>query len=288
MSNYPTSLKEALLVYGVAPTWNVEWDKGVLVLMKANKKEEADACVALSKVVTKAVTDIERARVHYQDLSNPAVYAAHSRYVIWIANNIVLAPQRRKFDIDDNNREVLQFLLYYFNDCPLAENVFPDRNYKLHKNLLLNGAAGVGKTMLMQIFSEYLKRTNNPRHFHNVSVTQMVNFHSIHNNIDKYTYNEKESKGFQGNPVNLCLNDIGVENRPFYGIDTNTVVSDFLHARNEIWTNFSEYDRKFAHLTTNLSVEQLKKEFSQKDSFGRIIDRFKTYNVIPIEGKSRR
>ena len=42
MINYPTSLKEALLAYGVAPTWNVEWDKGVLALMKANKKEEAD------------------------------------------------------------------------------------------------------------------------------------------------------------------------------------------------------------------------------------------------------
>ena len=148
------------------------------------------------------------------------------------------------------------------------------------------GNVGTGKTMLMQIFSEYLRATKNPNFFENVSVTQMTNYFTMHNNIDRYTYNEENNVGFQSKPVNICLNDIGVENRPFYGIDTRTIVEDFLHARNEIWTMTAIDQRKFAHLTTNLDLKKLKETFS--DDFGRLVDRFKTYNIIVLKGESRR
>ncbi len=286
--SYPQCLIEALAQYGVKPTGNVQWDQGVLQLMQQRKKEEANAFLTIGPVITQAEKDIRKTRLNMPDLADRAVFAAHVELLKYIANEIILKPQRRKFEIDDNNRDVIKFLLYYFNECDLAENVFPGRGYKLHKNILLQGGVGVGKTMLMQIFSEYLKRTNNPRFFYNVSVTQMVNYYSIHNNIDRFLYNEKEGRGFNGNPVSLCLNDIGVENRPFYGIDTLTIVNDFLHARNEIWANLGEFDKRFAHLTTNLTDEQLKMKFQQKDEYGRIVDRFKTYNVIPLIGKSRR
>ena len=124
-------------------------------------------------------------------------------------------------------KNMLRFLLYYFNDCPLAEEVFPERGYKLHKNLLIQGGVGVGKTLLMQIFSEYLRRTNNPRFFHNVSVTQMVNYYTIHNNLDRFTYFEEESKGFQCKPENVCLNDIGIQDRTFFGMDTGLLTDEF-------------------------------------------------------------
>ena len=274
--------------YGVKPTGNIQWDQAVLRLVKQRKKEEADAFITVGQIIKKAEDECTRAKLAMPDLSDPSVFSAHMAILEYVANNLILAPQRRKFEIDENNREVIRFLMYYFNNCELATTVFPERGYKLHKNILLQGGVGVGKTMLMQIFSEYLKRTNNPRYFFNVSVTQMVNYYSINNNIDRFLYNERESKGYQGSPVNLCLNDIGVDNRPFYGIDTLTIVHDFLHARNEIWANYGEYDRRFAHLTTNLSDEQLKNKFGQKDEYGRIIDRFKTYNVIPLSGKSRR
>ena len=238
------------------------------------------------KLVTSVADNIHRKRREFDDLSNEEVYNAHSQLLVYIANSVCLAPQHRKFEIDDANRNVLRFLIYYFNNCPLAENVFPDKCYKLHNNLLIMGNAGTGKTMMMQIFSEYLRVTNNPNFFHNVSVTQMTNYFSIHNNIDRYTYNEESGRGFNGNPFNVCLNDIGVENRPFYGIDTRTIVEDFLHARNEIWTQTAIEQRKFAHLTTNLTLKQLKETFN--DDFGRLIDRFKTYNIIKLTGDSRR
>lgn len=257
--------------------------------VEAKRKRERETQEVFRKInffADVVLKDLRRKTHEFDDLSNPEVYSAHSQLLVYIANKVCLAPQHREFEIDDNNRQVLRFLLYYFNNCAEAENVFPDKHYKLHNNLLIMGNVGTGKTMLMQIFSEYLRVTKNPNFFYNVSVTQMTNYFTIHNNIDRYTFNEDEGGGFNGKPFNICLNDIGVENRPFYGIDTRTVVEDFLHARNEIWTQTAIDRRKFAHLTTNLTMKQLKETFS--DDFGRLIDRFKTYNIIKLTGESRR
>lgn len=235
----------------------------------------------VNTIFGRVLNDMHKAEKKRQLLEIPAVYHAHSKLFLQIANK-VLAYQHRAFVIDDNNREVLRFLLYYFNDCPLAEEVFPGRGYKLHKHIMLQGNVGTGKTLLMEIFSEYLRYTGNPNFFYNLSVTQMINYYTLHNNLDRYTFNEEENKGFQCKPVNICLNDIGVQTTTFYGMDTKVLTDEFLHARNEIWLQF----HLKAHVTTNLSIEQLKEEY--KDGFGRLIDRFKTYNVIPLGGNSRR
>ncbi len=288
MPTYPQCLIDELAKFGEKPTYDLDWDRAVLQTMRTRENNNREPWETMHRAAVRANDEMRRTKAKYADLANEDTYKAHVKFFLWVANNIVLAPQRRKFIIDENNKDVLRFLLYYFNECPLAESVFPGRGYKLHKNILLQGGVGVGKTLMMQVFSEYLKRLNNPLYFPNVSVTQMVNHFSIYNNIDLYTYNEGGSVGFQIKPMHLCLNDVGVDNRPFYGIDTLTVVNDFLHARNELWANLAITDRRFAHLTTNLSDEQLKQKFGAKDDFGRVIDRFKTYNVIPLSGTSRR
>lgn len=235
----------------------------------------------LKRIVEQIDKDAQKDREHFEDLTNQAVFNQHAELVIKIAN-VLLAPQRRKFVIDDRNRYVLYFLLYYFNDCPLAEQVFKGKGYKLHKNLLIQGAVGTGKTLIMQIFAEYLRYTMNPKQFYNLSVTQMVNYYTIHNNLDRYTYNEESSVGFKCNPENICLNDIGIGSKSHFGMDTKLLTNEFLHARNEVWVHY----KKSAHLTTNLTTQQLTEEF--KDNFGRLVDRFKTYNVIELNGESRR
>ena len=235
----------------------------------------------VNTIFGRVINDMHKAEKKRQLLEIPEVYQAHARLLLQIANK-VLAYQHRKFVIDDNNKDVLRFLLYYFNGCPLAEEVFPGRGYKLHKHIMLHGNVGTGKTLLMEIFSEYLRYTDNPNFFYNLSVTQMINYYTLHNNLDRYTFNEEENKGFQCKPVNICLNDIGVQTTTFYGMDTKVLTDEFLHARNEIWSQF----HLKAHVTTNLSIEQLKEKY--KDGFGRLIDRFKTYNVIPLGGNSRR
>ncbi len=249
---------------------------------KASLEKEKQNICKINKCIENAFEQMNKTREQFPDLSDKVVFKAHGQALMWVANNIVLAHQRRKFVVDEHNRDVIRFMLYYFNECPLAEEVFPRRGYKLHKHIMLQGAVGTGKTMLMQVFSEYLRITRNPRFFYNLSVTQMVNYYTLHNNLDRYTFNEEENKGFQCTPVNICLNDIGVQSTKFFGMDTELLTNEFLHARNEIWTSYN----KMAHLTTNLTTEQLQEKY--KDGFGRLLDRFKTYNVIPLTGESRR
>ncbi len=238
--------------------------------------------VMLNRGIDEAKKAMRKEAMLSAQLENEEIFQAHARMLMWIANNVVLANQRRQFVVDDHNRSILRFLLYYFNGCAKAEEVFPDRDYKLHKNIMLMGEVGTGKTLLMQIFSEYLHYTHNPRAFYNLSVTQMVNYYTLHNNLDRYTYYEEENRGFQCTPVNICLNDIGTDSITFFGMDTKLLTNQFLHARNDIWVHYG----KFAHVTTNLTVQQLKEEY--KDGFGRLVDRFKTYNIVPVGGKSRR
>lgn len=198
-----------------------------------------------------------------------------------IGNSFMLR-EFSKFVIDEYNRDVLRFLTYYFNGCKLAETVFPNENYKIHKNLLLVGDPGTGKTMLMQIFSEYLRRIGNENAFRNLSVTQMMNYYKINGHIDKYTYNEIGGNGtFEGAPFNICLNDVGLltEKQKNYGTDLSTVMDEFLFARYEL---FQQYNKRY-HLTSNLDVKEFKKRFED-----RLVDRFKSFNVIELKGESRR
>ncbi len=282
-NHYPRTLADELARYGKLPSGNAEWDACILQACR-NESKRAAPWISLHDAAVRMRNEADRAKAVAYDLADPDTYAAHCQFLVYVADSVVLAPQRRKFVIDDDNRQVIRFLLYYFNNCPLADEVFPGRGYKLHKNILLQGGVGVGKTLIMQVFSEYLRRTNNPRFFWNLSVTQMVNYYTIHNNLDRFTFFEEESRGFKCNPQNVCLNDIGIQDRTFFGMDTGLLTDEFLHARNEIWTQYG----KFAHLTTNLDNKELQKRFRRNDGFGRLIDRFKTYNVIPLTGKSRR
>ena len=283
---YPQCLVAELAKYNTKPTYNLEWDRAVLhTLRNSSSSAAVYTAMNLSKVISKADEDVQKARQAYADLTDEAVYEMHARLFLYIANSIVLAPQHRAFVIDDNNKLVIRFLLYYFNNCPLAEEVFPGRGYKLHKNIMIQGGPGVGKTLLMQCFSEYLRRIKSPRFFHNLSVTQMVNYYTIHNNLDRYTFCEEEGTGFMPQPENVCLNDVGLnDDKVFYGMNTAVLTDEFLLARNDIWAGWD----KFAHITTNLDDKALKARFTTGDKYGRILDRFKTYNVIPLSGRSRR
>lgn len=286
LSNYPSCLIDELSKYNLKPTGNLDWDKAMLQTIRYRASDKAVyAAMELTNVIQKAEEDRQKAKEAYPDLSDPAIYEMHSKLFMFIANNIVMASQHREFVTDDDNRLVIRFLLYYFNNCSLAEGVFPGRGYKLHKNIMLQGGLGVGKTMIMQCFSEYLKRIKSPRFFHNLSVTQMVNYYTIHNNFDRYTFYEEDSKGFMPKPENVCLNDVGLnDDKIFYGMNTSVLTDDFLLARNDIWAGWD----KFAHITTNLDEKALIARFTKGDKYGRLVDRFKTYNVIPVTGRSRR
>lgn len=215
------------------------------------------------------------------DLSDPAVYRKHSQLLV-ACGNYLLSHKQERFVVDGNNQEVLRFLLYYFNGSPLALNVFPDRKYSLNRNILLIGKTGVGKTLLMDTFRLYLQKTNNPRAYYVTSQTELLNYYKQHNHIDLYTYNTNEQQRFEGSPLPLCLNDIGLGTQRFFGNDTQQIVEEFLYARNEIW----EQRGKATHITSNLDKEEFNTFFSDKHN--RLTDRLKMFNVIPLGGESRR
>ena len=87
------------------------------------------------------------------DLSDPEEYSRHCDLVMGIANNLMLR-EYSSYQVDEHNSKVLRFLLYYFNGCKMAEDVFPEENFKISKNILLIGEPGTGKTLMMQIFAD--------------------------------------------------------------------------------------------------------------------------------------
>lgn len=219
---------------------------------------------------------------NFFDFMSDFSYARHLA-CLCEAGTQILARENKTFVVDESNEQVIRFLIHYFNRCRSAETIYPaDKGYKLHKNIALCGDVGAGKTVLMQAFSVYLRRINSPMQFLNLSVGQMVNYYTLHNNLDKYTYNEDDSKAFQYSPINICLNDIGLDLTNFYGTGTKDLCSEFLFARAEIW----QFYDKYCHMTTNLSATRLKEYF--KDDYSRINDRFKYYNLIHLSGESRR
>lgn len=215
------------------------------------------------------------------DLSDEKEYIRHAGLILSLGNNY-MSREFRSFDLDENNKKILRFLMYYFSNSRLAESVFPNEDYRIHKNLLLIGEPGTGKTINMQIFSDYLRLTQNPNFFLNLSVTQMMNYYKIHGHIDRYTYNELAGNGsMEGKPMHVCLNDIGLEteNQKSYGTSLDSVIDEYLYARYEI---YQQYFIKY-HMTSNLTVKELKERFGD-----RLIDRFKSFNVLVLTGESRR
>ena len=143
MAQYPQCLIAGLAKYGRQPTGNKDWDAAVLSVLRKNEREKDAPWLTLHQCALNLRRESEKARAQAYNLADPNVYSAHSSFLVYIANSVVLAPQRRKFIVDDDNKQVLRFLLLYFNNCPLAEEVFPERGYKLHKNLLIQGGVGV-------------------------------------------------------------------------------------------------------------------------------------------------
>lgn len=215
------------------------------------------------------------------DLSDPEEFKVHSQLICQIGQDLMLR-EFRQFEIDEHNKNVLRFLTYYFNGCLEAEKIFPDEDYKIHKNLLLIGEPGTGKTMIMQVFADYLRLTGNVNQFQNISATQLMNYYKINNHIDKFTFNElAHPEKFEGDPFNVCLNDLGLqtENQRSYGTLLTQVTDEFLFARYEIY----QQTGKRYHITSNLTVKDLKERFED-----RLVDRFKSFNVIELRGSSRR
>ena len=158
------------------------------------------------------------------------------------------------YDLDDNNRHVIEQLFYYYN----KDDKF---NGNLEKGILLAGAIGCGKTILMGSFFEMLCANEQSNKWMNST------------DIADYLSGVKEDTRF-GKRL-LYVDDIGKEQ------------SDVKHYGNLIHP-FEELVRKKYNTglpmfgTTNLKYEDM-------SYVGHTVDRMKEmFNFIVLPGKSRR
>lgn len=209
-------------------------------------------------------------------IENEEEMSKHTHIIAQIGGNYC-AKEGKKFIIDENNRKILRFMLYYVHGSNLCENVFTEKRYKLSNNILIIGGVGTGKTLLMQIFSDYCRLLNLPMSFENMSVSQLINCQKTNGNIDKYTFCENTENG---KAKHLCLNDLGLEiGQNIYGTNADNVIEEFLFSRYEL---FQQKGLRY-HITANLTVKDFKEKYND-----RLTDRFKAFNTIVLNGESRR
>lgn len=207
-----------------------------------------------------------------------ATYQEYEVYFKEIANYFMIR-ENRIFVIDSNNEEIIKCLTLYFLNSPLCEEMtFNGKQISLQKNIMLIGPVGTGKSVLMKIFSYFTRNLSLPTKFTNVETSELLNHYKMHGNINKYTYNTSND---YNSPESYCLNDIGLNilNQKNYGTDINMIIDEWLFSRYELWLG----NRHKYHVTTNQTFADLKNNYDY-----RIVDRFKSFNIIPLVGESRR
>jgi DNA replication protein DnaC len=186
-----------------------------------------------------------------------------------------------KLILDDFNKAVIKKLILYFEDS----KEFEEKDYSLKKGILLAGGLGVGKTLIMKLFSKLCFMNKNTKSYNIGNCETIVNEFLSEgiSVVDKYTlntrlndYNVRISK-----PLNFCFDDLGVENSniKYFGNEEN-VMAKILYNRYELYV----YNQIKTHITTNLNGEMIKEKYGDR-IFSRISEMF---NVIILDGYDRR
>lgn len=161
-----------------------------------------------------------------------------------------------------------------------------EKEYNLNKSIALTGTYGVGKSRLMRIFQNYIRKTkqfNHPNIFRIISIEDVIQGMTSDEPINSeilYNCNTSVDRPAK-KPANLLINEFGYQyGGKSFGTEYKELIEMFLMKRYDI---FQEYG-KMTHVTMNFDTEDLAGVFPPK-----IIDRFKEmFNIIPLDGKSFR
>lgn len=172
------------------------------------------------------------------------------------------------FSADYRNKKLVSDLFSYFLGLP--------GELDTGKGLWLEGTVGTGKSMLMYVFSEFMKSRQDGFKVHICS--SITTEYSLSGNLDKYLANQN---GYIGEPVPMCFDELGREPMPasYYGQKLN-VMQHILHVRYSYWqaTGLKTY------ITTNCTADQI------ESLYGDYIRdrRYEMFNIVPVTGESRR
>lgn len=172
------------------------------------------------------------------------------------------------FSVNGRNQKLVGNLFNYFLGLP--------GELDTRKGLWLEGPVGTGKSMLMYVFSEFMKSLR--QGFQVYICSTITTEYALTGNLDRYTQNEG---GYISGPVPMCFDELGREPVPsnYFGQKLN-VMQHILHVRYTYWqaTGLKTY------VTTNcdaMKIEELYDDY--------IRDRRKEmFNIIPVTGESRR
>lgn len=173
-----------------------------------------------------------------------------------------------RFDIDNENREVLELLMLYFTNNP-AFNQYPVHTESkpsalrthpdIDKGIILAGNSGSGKTVLLEIFSEMKIPGNYFRCVPCDEITDSYKRNSI-SALDRYRIPFLQHMQYATYENIFLFDDLGFE-RKFkeWGSDIDCMM-DIIMKRNRLFTEFGVRSL----FTTNCTMDQLEKYYDTR------------------------
>lgn len=186
---------------------------------------------------------------------------------------------KKHIEIDEHNEVVVKMMCMYFTGDRRFESVNP--RYSLLKGLYIFGNPGVGKTFLMQMFSQNQMKS--------YSLVSARSIEAEYSTAKKDTeqggetsisyYSHLISIPMNGNPyghtqLGLCIDDIGTESiGKYFGKEKNVITEIILN----------RYDnglpRNMSHVTTNLTTAEVEERYGT-----RVRDRMREmFNLIEFK-----
>ena len=167
---------------------------------------------------------------------------------------------KNTFIFDEDNEKIFTYLL----------------NKDKERGVLIIGGMGTGKTCVVKLFNEVLRKCNyGPYKFADVRDICFDFMCKGYSEIEKY-YREDYGDGNIKYP-RLIIDDLGIENPliNYYGTQED-VISNLLFLRHG--------KRTLTHATTNLTLDMLKKRYGD-----RLFDRFnEMFEIFYLTGESKR
>lgn len=173
--------------------------------------------------------------------------------------NELIPVEISKFEVDDNNREVIKILCEYFTE----DKAFELRGYSFDKGIMLYGNVGCGKTKLMEMFASNQSKPYSLRACKEITDNYYRALSKKEDpNIQLDVFYGKINTGvphkfFGHTELGYCLDDLGTdEEKKHFGNSIN-VMGEILFAR----YNRMQELKGFTHITTNLSANQIEEVY---------------------------
>lgn len=194
------------------------------------------------------------------------------------------------FEIDDDNRHVLNLLCLYFSgNSEFEQYGFKDQEgkivqqYSLKKGICLRSEErGTGKSILMEMFS-----INRRNCFVMITTAKISRFFEADGDKIINRFNvpwacEKGPQYFYQSPIGVCFDDFGdEETKVHYGNRENVMNRIITSIYND---NPGKDVFAYFHMTTNLTGDQIEAKYDK-----RVRSRMREmFNWIELPGKDRR